>query len=241
MAKDNGIKIAFKLLLEERRSLQGTRIEIQGGFIRKEVVLVYLRILFKAFLMCMVLWGIGGGPLGALTIDDFDSPAAGQDVSLINNGVGSRSTSIVGASVPGNIRELSLEIQGVLGSYEAKAAINTPATGETYQLTQSISVDSIGYLIYDGNVFGGPGILNLDLSGFAGIRLAGVENDFSTPFTLTLETSGGGSSTATSSILSGDLDFLFSSLVGTATLSDIDRITILVDPQKGGDVKIDEL
>ncbi len=193
-----------------------------------------LRIFFKASLMCIVLWGIGVGTLGAVTIDDFDSPAAGQDVSLINNGVGSRSTSIVGASVPGDIRELSLEIQGVTGPYESKAAINIPATGETYQLTQSVSVDSIGYLIYDGNVFGGPGTLNLDLSGFAGIRLAGVVNDFSTPFTLTLETTVGGSSTATSSILSGDLDFLFSSLVGTANLSDIDRITILIDPQKGG-------
>ncbi len=202
---------------------------------------MHLKILFKAFLVCLVLLGIGAGPLGALTIDDFDSPAIGQDVILINNGVGSRATSIVSALVPGDIRELSLEIQGVFGSYESKAAINTTATGETYQLTQSVSVDSIGYLIYDGNVFGGPGTLNLDLSGFAGIRLAGVDNDFSTPFTLTLETSGGGSSTATSSILAGDLDILFSSLVGTATLSDIDRITILIDPQKGGDVKIEQI
>ena len=192
-------------------------------------------------MVCLVLWGIGGGSLGAqpLIIDDFDSPDGGQDVSLINNGVGSRSTSIVNATVPGSIREISIEIQAVTGSYEAKAAINIPATGETYQLTQSSKVDSFGLIVYDGNVLEDVGNLNLDLSGFAGIRLAGVENDFSTPFTLTLETSGGGSSNATSSILLGDLDFLFSSLVGTATLSDIDRISLLVDPQKGGDVAID--
>ena len=200
---------------------------------------MYLRILFRAFLVCMVLWGIGGGPVGALTIDDFNSPAAGQVVSLTSQAPGSRSGSIVDATVPGSIREISIEVQDRTGSYETKAAINTLATGETYQLTQSSKVDSFGLIIYDGNAVGNVGSLNLDLSGFAGIRLAGVENDFFTPFTLTLETSGGGSSSTASSILLGDLDFLFSSLVGTATLSDIDRISILVDPQKGGDVTID--
>jgi hypothetical protein len=79
------------------------------------------------------------------------------------------------------------------------------------------------------------------MSGFAGLRLAGVLNDFLTPFTLTLDTFGGGSSSTTNSILLGDLDLLFSSLVGTANLSDIDRISILIDPQRGGDVKIDEI
>jgi hypothetical protein len=66
-------------------------------------------------------------------------------------------------------------------------------------------------------------------------------NDFLTPFSLTLETSGvgGGSSAATNSILLGDLDFLFSSLVGTTNLGDIDGISILVDQQRGGDVSID--
>jgi hypothetical protein len=68
-----------------------------------------------------------------------------------------------------------------------------------------------------------------------------VVNDFLTPFSLTLETFGVGSSSTTNSILMGDLDFFFSSLVGTANLTDIDRISIGIDPPRGGNVKIDDI
>ena len=48
--------------------LGGRRVGNPGGLIQKEVCLMCLRIFFKAFLMCLVLWGIGGGTLGAVTI-----------------------------------------------------------------------------------------------------------------------------------------------------------------------------
>jgi hypothetical protein len=210
-----------------------------GVFHNKEVCPMCLRIFFKALIMCMVLWGIGGGTSWADTIDAFDSPVGGQSVTILNGIAGSTASSLAtGLPTLGGSRKISIEVESILpGGNQTEAAINTFTTPSNYQLTQSTTVNGFGLIIYDANSAG----LNADLSGFAGLRLAGVVNDFLTPFSLTLETFGTGSSSTTNSILSGDLDFLFSSLVGTANLTDIDRITIKIDPQMGGDVKIDNI
>jgi hypothetical protein len=98
-----------------------------------------LRIFFKVFLMCLVLWGIGGGTLRAVTIDGFDSPLGGQAVVIQNGAPGSSSTSIATAlGVPGDIRKISIEVQSNLpGGTNTEAAISTFTTPSTYQLTQA--------------------------------------------------------------------------------------------------------
>jgi hypothetical protein len=207
--------------------------------IGKEVSWMSFRIFIDALLMCLVLWGLGGGTVGAVTIDGFDSPASGQSVTILNGIAGSAATSTaVGLPTLGGTRAINVTVQDALpGGNSSEAAVNTFVTSSTYQLSLSSTVDCSGIIKYDALNAG----LNADLSSYAGLRLAGVVNDFLTPFSLTLETFGIGSSSTTNSILMGDLDFFFSSLVGTADLTDIDRISISIDPPRGGDVKIDDV
>jgi hypothetical protein len=205
-----------------------------------------LRIFLKALLICLILWGLGGGTVGAVTIDGFDAPDVGQSAAIPNGTPGSIFGSLESFSSPdfsfSIIRELVVEVQSIIpGGNFTQAEVNTFTTPSTYQLAQSVTVDSVGQIIYDQTLTGIP----FNLSGFAGLRLAGVVNDFLTPFTLTLETipqlGPSITSSATASILTGDIDFLFSSLVGSANLAEIDRITIQIDPPQGGDVRIDGL
>jgi PEP-CTERM motif len=197
------------------------------------------KILSVSVLVLLVV--LGGSTGWALTIDQFDSPAGGQSVTIFNGAAGSSATSLVGGlPVLGGWRRVSVTIESALGGgNQTQAAINTFTTIDSYQLTQSANVDGFGDIVYDANGAG----LSLDLSSFAGLRLQGVINDFLTPMTLTIKTfgAGGGSSSITNSIYMGDLDFLFSSLIGTASLNDVDLISLTINPQRGGDVIIDEI
>lgn len=197
---------------------------------------------FTCMVICLVLGGLSAGTAEAVMIDDFASPGAGQSVGLANVPPGVSVSSTTSGLNPsftiGGARQIYLEVQSSLpGGFTATAQVNTFTSLSNYQLNQTTTVDCFGKIIYDALGAG----LNADLSSFAGIRLEGVINDIITPFTLILETFGVGSSSATNSILLGNLDFLFSSLVGTANLADIDRIILIVDPQRGGDVLIDNL
>jgi hypothetical protein len=196
------------------------------------------RSILRSLLLFITLLSIGAGNSAALMLDNFDSPAGGQSVTIFNGTAGSSATSLAGSlPVPGNFRKVSIDIQSVLsGGNTTQGAVNTFTTTGDYQLEQSVLVDSFGLIIYDANSTG----INFDFSGFQGLRLAGVISDFSTPFTITLDTFGGGTSSITKSILVGDLDFLFSDLIGTANIQDVDRITIKIDPSRGGDVVIQE-
>jgi hypothetical protein len=201
-----------------------------------------LRIWFNVMLICLILLGADGGIAGAftLTIDDFASPdPSGQSATLFNGLAGSAATSIaIQLPTLGDSREIAIEVESALfGGSTMGVEVNGFTTKGRYQLSLTSGVDGFGRIIYDANKAG----LNVNLSNYGGIRLVGVVNDMLTPFTLTLETFGGGSSTATKSIILGDLDFLFSSLAGTANLMDIDRITLKIDPFRGGDVSIEAI
>ena len=55
--------------------------------------------------------------------------------------------------VPGDIRKISIEVQSNLpGGTNTEAAISTFTTPSTYQLTQSVTVDTFGFIIYDASV-----------------------------------------------------------------------------------------
>lgn len=201
---------------------------------------MWLRISFKVLLLCVVLWGIGGGPAGALMIDNFDDPPSGQSVTILNGIAGSAATSTaLGLSTLGGSRKISVTVEffDIPGGNETSLQVNTFTSPGNCQLTQTILVNSYGLITYNADNAG----LNVDLSGFGGIELVGLVSDLTDAFTLTLETFGGGSSSITKNVAGGNIPFLFSSLVGTANLNDIDSITIKIDPPRGGDVKIDAI
>jgi hypothetical protein len=185
--------------------------------------------------------GISAVPAAELIIDDFASPAGGQSIALNNFPAGSSGFSFSpSATVLGGWRLVGVDIESVLsGSNSIKAAVNVADTPPNYQLEQSIRVNGFGTLKYDANGAG----LNVNLTSFSGIRLVAAENDLLTVYTLKLESFAGGSSSLSQSISSGagDLDFSFASLVGTANLADIDRITLTINPDRAGDVYLERI
>ncbi len=196
----------------------------------------------KIWTICLLglfLTVLGGAPAQALLIDDFSTPAGGQAVAIINGSAGSAAFSTVAATVLGGWRQIGVEIESTAGSNSIKASVFASDTPSNYQLEESIRVDGLGTILYDANAAG----LNVNLSGFAGIRLVAAENDLTTVYSLTLETFSGGTSSISQTIApgAGDIDFWFSSLVGTVNLADIDRIIFTINPERAGDVYLERI
>jgi|GEM_PF-6781653 len=194
-------------------------------------------------LSLFALAGLVASPAAAVTIIDlFDEPPGGQSVTLTNPNAGdvSPNSVVTGlAGVAGGSRGLQLTAQDVFaGGSQASAEVNLDTSPGNFQLTNSIRIDSLVRITWDGDGAG----LNLDLSSLSDIVLQGVENDLSTTYKVVVSTDGGGSSELTLSPgagFSGDLVFEFSSLVGSVDFADIDSIVLEIDGARGADVIID--
>jgi hypothetical protein len=178
-----------------------------------------------------------------LTIDDFDDPAAGQSATVLNGVVGSTASSTALAPLAlGGWRTIRVQVQAKIpGGNSSSVEANTFTSPGNFQFTTSSKVDSKGWVTWDANGVG----LNANFSSGSAFVLSGVDDDLATPYTIILQTFGGGSSTATVTTLGNDatidLAFPIASFTAGANLSDIDRITLLIDPPRGGDVSIDSL
>jgi hypothetical protein len=189
------------------------------------------------------IWLASPAAVHALTIiDEFDEPVAGQSVTLTNPSVGASTTNTAAglAGVTGGSRDLTLTAQDVFaGGSQAQAEINLATSPGNFQLTNSIRIDSVVAIGWDASDAG----LGLDLSAETSFSLQGVENDLATSYTITIASSSGSASLtiATAAGFTGNLDFAFSSFVGSLNPADIDSIELEIDGVRGTDVIIDRL
>lgn len=199
-----------------------------------------MRIAIAAIAVVLATMTASLASAATLTLDEFDGPAGGQSIIIGLVDVGSKfSVKSTGLSAVGGSRTLQTEVEAVQpGGSEYSVEVNRGTTPGNYQLKDSVSVDIVGTIVYDAD----GALLDLDLSSFGGLTLFGVSSDVSTELRITLDTDGGGSSAASSLQAPGflgNVSFLWGDFSPGANLANVDRITISVNPTRGGDVKIE--
>lgn len=101
-----------------------------------------------------------------------------------------------------------------------------------------------GKLLLEYGTYGSD--LNDNLSGFDRFRINFLANDNPMKVTITVSTTGGGTSSMMKSVAGGQFsafteDFLFSGFAGGANFSDLDKISFLFDSSASGDFAVDSL
>jgi len=194
----------------------------------------------------MLALGIGmtlaGTVHGAMLIDDFNSPIGGQSVGIIDGVVGQHADLALNglAGVLGGSRDLYVEIQHTYNSPVANqcgAAANGITSTDFLTYFNDANVDSVCKVTWDGNGSG----LNTNLAAETSFLLFTTFNDSAVAYTITLSTIGGGTSTQTineGAGFSGDVSFPMASFAGTASLADVDSITLAIEGTRGTDVSI---
>lgn len=178
-----------------------------------------------------------------LTIDNFDDPAGGQSAAIFNGTPGATASSTaLGLAALGGSRSINVEIEAtILGGSSSSVEANAFTSPNNFQFTTSSKVDSKGWIVWDANGTG----LNVDFAAGSAFVLSGLDDDLATTYAIKVETFGGGSSEAAVTTAGNDagLDLVlpFGSFSAGANWLDIDRITLLVNPPRGGDVSIDSL
>ena len=181
----------------------------------------------------------------AVTIDEFTSPASpGQTVEITNGIIGQSLMDPgtgLGSSVIGGSRELKVEIQNTWGTSVAGASVNAVSTPSFLALYNDVDVASSLVVTWDANGVG----MNQNLSTESEFVMFKVFNDHTTSYTIAIETFSVGTSlwsiSNTDITNNVDLTFKFNDFVGTANLTDIDRITLTVSSGRGADVRIDSM
>jgi hypothetical protein len=176
----------------------------------------------------------------ALVLDDFNGPAGGQATMIQNGSVNDTATvTSLDPSVVGGVRQIVVVVESVLpGGSLVLAEANTPTTPGNFQLSNSVTLDSLATITYSESGAG----LNLDLRGSTILQLEGVLNDLATSYVFTLETFGGGTTTCTRSTPAGFMGTVscdFAEIFDGVMTNNVDLISINVDTPRGGDVLID--
>lgn len=193
-----------------------------------------MRLSLPRFAVFIVALLFSAAPAKAVIIDHFDEPESGQTVSRTS--VGTTTGTAVSFTSPAfgtTSRTLSIQITAASSPAKATGSVNF-TTADNYELINNPNTDSLGTITYSK-----VGGLNQNLSGFNTFRLMNVSQVASTTYKVELDTGSPvtGSSTASVSKLgnfAGDVDIPFASLVGTASLTDIDRIIVTIDTDGKG-------
>jgi hypothetical protein len=193
---------------------------------------------------------LGGCVLGAsasaLVIDDFTS---GPYSNTIQSGtvIASQTGTMLGGE-----RDTLMRVTGNPFNLDFEVIIN----GGLAAISNDASVDSLFGLDYDGvgeetggeEFVRGPGLGDLNLSGFDRLRFAFLENDQDLALTVQFRTFGRGMSFGTFNVPQNHTPFTFDVLFAGlnqqgagADFSDIDRITIFFDGLPSADFALRDI
>jgi len=125
-------------------------------------------------------------------LDEFDGPAAGQTVSIVDASLGESAEDVAsGTGAVGDTRQILLRVfETPGGSSLLQATVNGSGTPGTLDVSQSAGIRSRTTIVYDA---GGAG-LDLDLAGLVSFTVEGVSVDQDTllSFTTHAPAFGGG-------------------------------------------------
>jgi hypothetical protein len=183
------------------------------------------------------LWLAAPASVHALTIiDEFDAPAGGIVLTDVGGG-GSASALTADAGILGGWRLVELAVPNVsVGGGQANVFVNFE-DGGNFQLASTLRADAVSTITYDANGAG----LGANLSGETSFQLLGVESDLAVTYTITVVSSTGTASLALSTPagFTGNLNFAFSSFVGSLNPASVSSIALEVDGVAAADALIE--